>query len=304
MNPIKLLLNLGIFAAVLIALLWGFAHFIAPYAIMQPSRQYCIDDGSGGREEYSTIIAHDSVRLDAYHYPTANAKSVIILLHGINSCKECFLGLSAWLARHGVATFAIDSRGHGRSEGQYNTFGFKERHDVRKAIDYLRTIYPDTVTIGIWGNSLGGAIALQAMSVDTRIDYGIVESTFSDLKDVVYEYQKRYALGIGLWPLTDYALRRAGQIGAFDPERVCPKMAASNITRPVLVAHGDADVHIPVENGREIYRLLGGSEKELLIVPGADHTGLYSVGGEAFKLKLLNYIKRVYRPGSNPVAAY
>jgi cephalosporin-C deacetylase-like acetyl esterase len=49
------------------------------------------------------------------------------------------------------------------------------------------------VHFGVWGQSLGGAIGLQAIGFDKRIKFGIIESAFSSFKITVDDYFKLYA---------------------------------------------------------------------------------------------------------------
>jgi predicted alpha/beta-fold hydrolase len=225
--------------AIISSLAFFGAHKIAPYAIIKPYRTHETTTPkqlslSGKSVE---ILTKDSLKLADYFIESQqdSTKGIIILVHGIGGCKEHFLGLSASLAEKGIATFVFDGRAHGKSEGKYCTYGFQEKHDISAIVDYLQEENPKT-PIGIWGNSLGGAIAIQALELDERIQFGMIESTFADLSDIVYDYQKRITKGIGVRFLTDYALKRAGEIANFNPNEVKPKLSAKNIepTFPTL----------------------------------------------------------------------
>ena len=88
----------------------------------------------------------------------------MILIHGIGGNKESYLGLAKRLSSLGVASVMFDNRAHGQSGGKYCTYGFEERNDVSKIIDYILEKKQNS-SIGIWGNSLGGAIAIQSLEV-------------------------------------------------------------------------------------------------------------------------------------------
>jgi len=79
----------------------------------------------------------------------------------------------------------------------YSTYGYHEKNDISLIIDEIKKKQPNT-KLGIWGNSLGGAIALQAIEKDKRLEFRIIESTFTDLNQIVYDYQKRFSYGVGL----------------------------------------------------------------------------------------------------------
>ena len=107
-------------------------------------------------------------------------RGVMILVHGIGGCKESFLSLANRLANQGIASVLFDNRAHGQSGGQYSTYGFYEKKDISRIIDHIKE-QDNQIPIGIWGNSLGGAIAIQSMEYDKRIHFGIIESTFTDM---------------------------------------------------------------------------------------------------------------------------
>ena len=64
----------------------------------------------------------------------------------------------------------------------------------------------------------------------------------------------------------------------------------SRVTRPVLVAHGDHDDIIPVEQGRALYEAAR-EPKRLLIVPRAGHNNLVATGGDAYLDGLAQFIR-------------
>lgn len=233
------------------------AKNILPYAIIQPYRAPSRLAPSDFNLEASdiSIITLDSIKLLGYNVKPKlqNPKAIMILMHGIGGCKEHFLSLSGKLADLGVESYIFDSRAHGKSEGKYCTYGFKEKEDIGEIIDLIKS-KNDSVPIGVWGNSMGGAIAIQALELDKRIEFGIIESTFIDLDQIVYDYQKRMTYGIGLYPLCTIALEEAGEIVKFNPDSVNPLMSVKNINQPVLIAHGNKDENIKFEYGEALYK--------------------------------------------------
>jgi len=168
--------------------------FIAPYAILQPPR---ISEKIGPKDlglKNSPLIieVEENLKLQGFFIfqKKDSTRGIIILVHGIGGCKEHFLGLSEKLANQGIASVIFDGRAHGKSDGEYCTYGFFEKKDISKIVDELKIDYPK-LPIGIWGNSLGGAISIQALEFDKRIEFGIIESTFSDLSQIKYNLSSR-----------------------------------------------------------------------------------------------------------------
>jgi alpha-beta hydrolase superfamily lysophospholipase len=286
----------GMYAIAIIGVI-GFAavHFIAPYAIMQPQRtnENITPTELGLKSQRIEIQTVDNLKLTGYWIKSAtdSAKGLIILVHGIGGNKEAFLGLSKELAEKGIESIVFDARAHGESEGEYVTYGYKEKEDISKIVDLVKASNP-ALKVGIWGNSLGGAVALQSLAVDKRIEFGISESTFTELDKIVYDYQKKLAKGVGAKFITDYSLSRAGQLADFDPEQVKPIESVKHIEQPMLIVHGDADENISVAYGRQLFENLKSTDKELIIIENGGHNGLMATGGDAFKAKLFGFIDR------------
>ena len=281
---------------VLLAIL-GFVaiHMVAPIAITQPPKvkSKLTPMDLGLKSDSLKIITTDSIALDAYWVSTEidMAKGVIILIHGIGGCKEQYLFTARDLAEQGVETLLLDSRAHGKSEGAYCTYGYKEKHDIAAVIDSIVLRRPGSI-LGIWGNSLGGAIAIQALAMDERLDFGIVESTFTELDEIVFDYKRRLSKGLGLRFVADYVLGRAGQLADFDPDQVKPVESVKLIDVPMFIGHGDADEHIAVKYGIALYDNLKTTDKELYIVEGGGHNNLIRTGGQEYKDHIFSFIHR------------
>jgi len=295
MNPIVKTILIVFFAFLIIGLI--VAHFSAPYAIIKRPRNP-LNPGLNPAKfglDYEKIIVQtvDALEMHGFYIPSAiNATyGTIILLHGIGSCKENMLPLALKLAHEGYNTVPMDSRAHGESGGDYITFGHFEKQDVWSIVDFLET-EKGLKNIGIRGASMGGAIALQALEHDERLQFGIIECTFADLSDVVFDYQKLW-LGLESRFVSNYTLNRAAKIAKFFAKDIKPGESAKNIEQPVFYAHGDADANISVDYGKQIYENLASKNKELVIVEGAEHENLMGHGGEAYWSKLMGFLGKL-----------
>jgi alpha-beta hydrolase superfamily lysophospholipase len=269
-------------------------HHIAPYAIVMPPRAECLHltPQESLDSEKLTLQTQDSIDLKGYwiHSKQDSVRGVMILIHGIAGCKEAFLGLANDLAEQGIESILFDNRAHGESGGEYTTYGFKEKKDIAEIVDYIKSKDAE-LPIGIWGNSLGGAIAIQALEYDKRIEFGIVESTFTDLSQIVYDYKKRMLGGIGLRFASNMALKKAGEIADFDPAQVKPLESVKNITQPMFFAHGDSDESIKFTYGQELYTHTKSTKKEFYLVKGAGHYGLAQIGGRDYTDKIQAFLR-------------
>lgn len=268
---------------------------IAPYAILQPPRvnENITPQQLGLSSDTLDVLANDGINLSGYWIKTKRdtAKGIMILIHGIGGCKEHFLGLSKELAKNGIESIVFDGRAHGKSGGEFCTYGFKEKKDISSIVDKIKAKNPH-LSIGIWGNSLGGAIAIQALEIDKRIEFGVIESTFGDLHQIVFDYKKRVLNGFGIKWLSDFALEKAGEIGDFNPHEVKPMESVKYIEQPMFIAHGDADQSISYQYGQQLFENLKTKDKEFVLVQDAGHFGLFDKGGLEYKEKILSFIEK------------
>jgi len=172
-------------------------------------------------------------------------------------------------------------RAHGDSQGKYCTFGVKERKDVSSTIDKLVELGLDE-NIGIWGLSLGGAVALQALANDKRLKFGIIESTFTDYSSVAQDYSRRI-LRVNFPMFTNYLIRRSGKIADFNPADAAPIKYCPHITQSIFMAHGTEDIHIDSSyTSLNFAALPFNASNKQIFVKGAHHGNLWNVGGETY----------------------
>jgi len=221
---------------------------------------------------------------------TDTTLATVVLLHGISSFKEAELERAKVLADAGYASLLLDLRAHGQSEGEYCTFGFYEKQDLRAVADELTKLFPAR-PMAIWGVSLGGAVALQAMAVEPRYQFGIVESTFDDFNKVVLEYGADWLFGLRSQWLVDRILHKSGKIAHFDPDDIKPVVSAAQIHRPVLFIHGDKDARIPMWFGKHNYESCPAPGKRWYQVPGAGHNNLWKIAGDSLRVEVFKFLK-------------
>ncbi len=215
--------------------------------------------------------------------------ATVVQLHGISNCKETSFPRARILADSGYASLLLDLRAHGESEGEFCTFGYFEKYDLKAVADTLAIRKPGT-PMAIWGASLGGAIALQAMALDTRYAFGIVESTFDEYPKVVEEYGADYLFGLRPHWLLNRVIQKSGVIAHFDPTAVNPVAAAAQIDRPVLFLHGDKDARIPKSFNERNFEAVRNAEKQWVTVAGAGHTNLWMKDGEHLKSVVYSFL--------------
>ncbi|MFD0964969.1 alpha/beta hydrolase [Pseudofulvibacter geojedonensis] len=273
---------------------WYGCHHIFPYAIIKPYKAINNIQAQDFNLKTSelNVITKDSLSLKGLFIQTPlPEKGIIILVHGIGSCKEHQFPLAEKLSNQGYSSYVFDGRAHGKSEGEYCTFGFYEKQDISSIVTLLKNNNPNT-PIGIWGHSLGGAIAIQSLAIDKRIEFGIIESTFTDVNQVVFDYKKRILKGIGIRWLSNYILENAAKIAQFSPEKTKPINDVRNISQPILFTHGDADDRISIQYGKDLFNNCSSKTKNFITVPEAGHNTLHYIGGKKYFHKVFSFLQK------------
>lgn len=111
------------------------------------------------------------VAIDGYVLPIRRTlpadgppRAVILALHGYNDYAHAFYHPARYWAQQGIATYAYDQRGFGRTERPGIWAGGPTlRHDLRTAIGLLREAYPD-VPLYVLGESMGGAVVISTLA--------------------------------------------------------------------------------------------------------------------------------------------
>lgn len=250
-------------------------------------------DKHQGNGRYIYFKSFDDINLSAYitYSKLDSVKGTIILLHGIRATKENFIDLSKKLSELGYNSIALDARAHGQSGGKHCTFGVKEKKDIQELISVLEKTEGITKNIGIWGQSLGGAIALQAMGVDLRIKFGIIESTFTDFKKITNDYFK-FHLGFNSRPFTNYLVNRAGKIAGFAPDEAMPSKYCRKIEQAIIIVHGNKDRRINIKYGRENFSKISSTDKEFIEIKNANHLNVWEIGGDKYFEKVISFMDK------------
>jgi fermentation-respiration switch protein FrsA (DUF1100 family) len=189
----------------------------------------------------------------------------------------------------GYSVLMPDSRGHGRSGGEFVTYGWLERYDAIGWARWLRSQGCHRV-YGL-GESLGAAVLIQASDVEPQFDAIVAECAFSDLRSIA-EKRTREMSHLPEWLAAPaaklvvasaivYARARYG----IDFRQVSPRTSLSQSTTPVLLIHGLRDSRTPYWHSQVL--AAANPRAELWLVPGAEHTSASTVAPDEFHRRVL-----------------
>ncbi len=124
-------------------------------------------DWQGPRLEADAVLSFDGARLGLSHWEAEGEPwAAIVAVHGMNDYANAFHFAGPEWAKAGVATYAYDQRGHGRSP-QRGVWGGSQllTEDLRTVTALVRARHPKALIV-VLGESLGGSVALDAFASD------------------------------------------------------------------------------------------------------------------------------------------
>ena len=232
-----------------------FFSFVSFWLAVRPPR-LTVPIGLGDyglRAEEITFAADDGVRLSAWLIPQPGAPAVI-LLHGYPAERSDMLPIAATLHPR-FTTLVVDLRYFGKSGGRVTTLGARERGDLKRAIDFLAGRgFP---AVGVFGFSLGGAVALVTAAEDPRIRAVAAYGMFSDLRVLGRELYGW--LWVLKYPLVELMVLWGRLFLGVDLTSPAPVAAARGLATPVLLIHSREDEQIPFRHAERLREALAGS---------------------------------------------
>jgi alpha-beta hydrolase superfamily lysophospholipase len=226
-------------------------------------------------------------------------RAVLVNLHGLGDHSSLYPSIAAHFPVRGVAVYAYDMRGNGRSPGQraYVRDWGEYRGDLHAFVGKVRE-WEGERPIFLLGHSLGGLVVL-----DFGLHYGDGLAGVIAAAPAVGEVGvPSYLMALGrllsrIWPrfsleagmdlsglardpaviqsvLADPWFHRRGTARLSTEvtqaiERV--QSRAGELSVPLLILHGSADRMVPPEGSRDFFRKVGSSDRQFQEYPGAYH---------------------------------
>ena len=222
-------------------------------------------------------------------HPKLTSRAILVIVHGLGAHSGIFSNLVEFFGDRPITIYALDLRGHGRSNGQrgYIKSWSEFRQDLDAFLQLIKAQEPK-LPLFLLGQSLGGTIALDyALRYGDRLQGLILLSPAlkvrvsrfkSILGRLLTHIMPRFALDTGIYIAT---ISREPQVvaGAIqDPLRhtkVTARLAtefwrtvayieahAAELKVPLLILHGGADLVTPANTSRALFATIPLADKE------------------------------------------
>jgi alpha-beta hydrolase superfamily lysophospholipase len=252
---------------------------------------------------------------------SAKPRAIVAICHGFNSHGGYYSWVGEQCANAGYATYAVDLRGRGKSEGErFFVESFDDYvADLRVAVTLAKTRDP-SLPLFLLGHSAGGVIScLYALAYGKEVA-GLVCEDFAfevpapdfalavlkglshvaphahslTLKNADFSRDAKVVEAMNNDPLIageSQPFATAAAIVRAD-ERL--KQEIPNIKTPVLIIHGTADKAAKPSGSQHFYERTGSQDKTLKLYEGRFHDPLNDVGKEEVMSDILSWIgKRI-----------
>ncbi len=249
--------------------------------------------------------------------PEGEPRGVVVIVPGFNSHSGQYLRVGQQFSAKGLAAYAIDLRGRGRSEG--------ERYYVEKIEDYtddvatlVRSAKSENPGLPVFllGHSAGGVVScIYTLDHQSEIDGLICESFAYDLPvpDIVLSFLKGLSYitrHTHVFTLHNEIFSRDPQVveamnndplimGESQPVQTAKVMidAASRLNKefpliklPVLILHGTEDKATNPSGSQFFYETAGSTDKTLKLYEGHYHDLLNDIDKEVVMADITNWI--------------
>ena len=223
--------------------------------------------GDSTRFREVRIPVEDDVAIGARFHMAHASGPTILFFHGNGEIVADYDDIGPLFSRLGLNLMAVDYRGYGISDGSPTVAAMMG--DCHRILEFCEAWKVENGYSGpmiAMGRSLGSASVLElAAACPERIDGLIVESGFA-------------------WagPL----LRRLG----VDPDRIGFDESAGfanvdkiqRFDKPTLIIHAEFDHIIPFNDGQALFNASAAGEKELVMIPGANHNDIFMRGLDSY----------------------
>lgn len=224
------------------------------------------------------IFSRDGLRLGGFLFSPAHSGNgaslsgsrFVIAVHGYKSSPVSMAFILSHYLEYGWNVLVPEQRAHGSSDGRYIGMGFYEKDDLTGWIDFIIEENPDAEIL-LHGVSMGAATVMLATgeTLPPNVIAAVEDCGYSSLTEE-FSAQLAEMFSLPYFPLIPAAsfvskIRAGYYFGDVD----CLD-AVSRSVIPTLFIHGDKDTFVPFSMVKDLYNEAA-CEKELLVVPGAEH---------------------------------
>jgi hypothetical protein len=223
--------------------------------------------------EFWEMESFDGLELQGYFLEAEEpTNKTVIFAHGyLGRARDMALFGEYYYEELGYNMFTADSRGHGRSEGDYYGFGWHDRLDYVKWIDRVIEELGEDTEIILHGLSMGAATVLMTLGEELpdNVKLAVADSPYSSVYEL-FDYQLGRMFSLPSFPI----LPTTGMVTDIQAGYTFKEASALDQVQkaevPILYIHGGSDTFVPTEMTEKLHAHTE-TDTEMFIVPEANH---------------------------------
>ncbi len=219
----------------------------------------------------------DGIHIGCRLFTHAPDSATIIFFHGNGEIVPDYDDIAPYYLAEGINFLVCDYRGYGWSDGVPLVSTLLD--DAEATFLFVRSWLGEhqyTGPLFVMGRSLGSACAIHVAAKHADALSGLlIESGFAKTLPLAK------VLGIDLEAM-----------GIREEDTFGNSQKITEFTKPTFILHGQYDQLIPLWQAETLQASSGAKEKELQIVPGADHNSLIAVAGKRYFQAIRVFIEK------------
>jgi dipeptidyl aminopeptidase/acylaminoacyl peptidase len=236
--------------------------------------------------ESVTFTSSDGETLSGWLVPAEDRAKAIVLLHGYGGSRLQMVPRARFFRQQGYTVLLYDARACGESTGDCVTFGYRERHDLVAAVQFLKA--RGNESIACLGASQGGATILFAADELPKMRCVICESVYDEMSHAVDRRMRRYT-GIPGWLGASLMVPFAEQRLGLAIDDVKPVDHVGKLRCPIYIISGTDDDRTSPADTERLFQAAR-APKELWMIDGAGHEDLFRYAG--YEEKVASFLRR------------
>ena len=247
----------------------------------------------------------------------ATPRAVVAICHGFNSHSGMYGWCGQQFAQHGLATWALDLRGRGRSEGErLYVESFEDYVDDLRRLIHHATAREPGLPVFLLGHSAGGitsclyALEHQAglaglICEDFAFEVPAPDLALSVLKGISHLTPHAHALALrnedfsrdpqivsamNEDPLIAHEKQPFATMAALVRADERLRRSFAQITLPVLIIHGSADKAARPSGSQHFHEQVGSTDRTLKLYEGRYHDPLNDLGRETVLADIVDWV--------------
>lgn len=249
--------------------------------------------------------------------PEGNPRGVMILIHGFNAHSGYMIWPAEQFAANGLACYALDLRGRGKSEGErFYVENFSDYlEDVNKLVSIAKSENPN-LPVYVLGHSAGGVIATSYVFEHQAEIAGLICESFAydvglpDAVGLILKGVSHLTPHLHVYSLKNADFSRIPEVveamnndpliaNESQPAETAAEMlkAADRLTEnfpkftvPVLIIHGAADHVTQPAGSQRFYDMAGSTDKTLKLYKDHYHDLLNDLDREVVMADIQSWI--------------